>query len=30
MKFELLILAITGFFVMNTYYDGKYMEIAKS
>ncbi len=30
MKFELLILAITGFFVMNTYYDGKYIEIAKS
>ena len=29
MKFELLILAITGFFVMNIYYDGKYIEIAK-
>ena len=27
MKFELLILGITGFFIANTYYDGKYVKI---
>ena len=30
MKVELLVLIITGFFVANTYYDGKYMTIIKS
>ena len=30
MKRELLIMGITGFFLANTYYDGKYVEILKS
>ena len=30
MKFDLLIFVITGFFIANTYYDGKYIEILKS
>jgi len=30
MKVELLVLLITGFFVVNTYYDGKYITILKS
>jgi hypothetical protein len=30
MKFELLLFAITVFFIMNTYYDGKYMQMIKS
>tara|TARA_B100001142_G_C14177929_1_gene594979 strand:- start:397 stop:939 length:543 start_codon:yes stop_codon:yes gene_type:complete len=30
MKFELLVFAITGFFVANTYYDNKYIDIMKS
>lgn len=30
MKFELLIFAITMFFVVNTYYDGKYVKLLKS
>jgi len=29
MKFELLLFAITAFFISNTYYDGKYMTIIK-
>ena len=27
MKFEMLILGITGFFIVNTYYDGKYVKM---
>jgi hypothetical protein len=27
MKFELFILGITGFFIANTYYDGKYVKL---
>jgi hypothetical protein len=30
MKFELLIFGLTAFFVANTYYDGKYIQIMKS
>ena len=30
MKVELLVLVITGFFIANTYYDGKYMAMLKS
>jgi len=30
MKFELLIFGITGFFIANTYYDGKYVEKLKT
>ena len=30
MKFELLLIAITAFFIANTYYDGKYVQILKS
>jgi len=30
MKFELLIFGITAFFIANTYYDGKYVNILKS
>jgi hypothetical protein len=30
MKFELLIFGLTTFFVANTYYDGKYIQIMKS
>ena len=30
MKVELLVLVITGFFIANTYYDGKYMAMIKS
>jgi hypothetical protein len=30
MKFELLIFGITAFFIINTYYDGKYVQILKS
>ena len=30
MKIEILIVGITIFFVINTYYDGKYIEILKS
>jgi hypothetical protein len=30
MKFELLIFGMTAFFVANTYYDGKYVQIMKS
>ena len=30
MKFELLIFGLTAFFVANTYYDGKYIQIIKS
>lgn len=29
MKIELLIFAITGFFIANTYYDGKFIQIMK-
>ena len=27
MKLEFLILAITGFFIANTYYDGNYIKL---
>ena len=30
MKLELLILAITGFFIANTYYDGNYIKLIQS
>jgi len=30
MKLELLILAITGFFIANTYYDGNYIKLLQS
>ena len=30
MKFELLIFGITTFFIINTYYDGKYVQILKT
>ena len=30
MRFEILILAATVFFIANTYYDGKYVQILKS
>jgi len=30
MKFELLIFGATAFFIVNTYYDGKYVQIMKS
>jgi len=30
MKFELLIFGATAFFIINTYYDGKYVQIMKS
>ena len=30
MRFELLVFGITAFFVVNTYYDGKYMDVLKS
>ncbi len=30
MKFELLIFGITAFFIVNTYYDGKYIQILKT
>ena len=30
MKFEILIFGITAFFIINTYYDGKYVQIIKS
>ena len=30
MKFEFLIFALTIFFIVNTYYDGKYVKILKS
>lgn len=30
MKIEILVLLVTGFFVANTYYDGKYIEVLKS
>jgi len=30
MKIELIIFAITAFFIINTYYDGKYVQIMKS
>ena len=30
MKIELIIFAITAFFIVNTYYDGKYVQIMKS
>jgi len=30
MKFELIIFGITAFFIINTYYDGKYVQMMKS
>ena len=30
MKIELLIVTITIFFIVNTYYDGKYVQMLKS
>lgn len=30
MKFELLVFGMTAFFIANTYYDGKYIQIMKS
>jgi len=30
MKIELLLFSITAFFVMNTYYDGKYLKLIKN
>ena len=30
MKLELIIFAVTAFFIVNTYYDGKYVQIMKS
>ena len=30
MKFELIIFGITAFFIINTYYDGKYIQVLKS
>ena len=30
MKFELLIFGITAFFIVNTYYDGKYIDMLKT
>mgnify|MGYP001357708180 CR=1 FL=1 len=30
MKIELLIIILTGFFIANTYYDGKYIQLLKS
>ena len=30
MKFELLILGISGFLIANTYYDGKYIKLLQS
>jgi len=30
MKLELLIIVITGFLVVNTYYDGKYIKLIQS
>lgn len=30
MKFELLIFGLTAFFIVNTYYDGKYIQVMKS
>ena len=30
MKFELLILIVTGFFILNVYHDGKYLALVKS
>ena len=30
MKYGLLILGITSFFIANTYYDGKYVKLLKS
>lgn len=30
MKFELLIFGVTSFFIINTYYDGKYLAILKT
>ena len=30
MKIELIIFAVTAFFIVNTYYDGKYVQIMKS
>jgi len=30
MKFELLVFGLTAFFIVNTYYDGKYIQMMKS
>ena len=30
MKLELLAIAITAFFILNTYYDGKYVKAPKN
>ncbi len=30
MKLEILILGITGFFIVNTYYDGNYIKLIQS
>jgi hypothetical protein len=30
MKFEILIFGLTAFFIINTYYDGKYVQVIKS
>jgi hypothetical protein len=30
MKFELIIFGLTAFFIINTYYDGKYVQLMKS
>ena len=30
MKFELVVFGITAFFIINTYYDGKYVQLMKS
>jgi len=30
MKFELIVFGITAFFIINTYYDGKYIQLMKS
>ena len=30
MKLEILILAVSGFFIANTYYDGNYIKILQS
>ena len=29
MKFELVVFGLTAFFIANTYYDGKYIQIMK-
>ena len=30
MKFELIVFGVTAFFIINTYYDGKYVQLMKS